>query len=186
MTEVAQKKSRRSMLMVLGAFILPIVLAKLALTQNWLEYGVTNKGTLVENELTIKKLGLKQEELQQTWLVIYSLPEQCDAHCEQTLLSVNNSYIALGKEMPRVKRVALSPQKLSQQQIDRLSDNRWTIIATPSQMKSHLPQSQVLIVDPLGNVVLSHQPPKSDSEQAMFGKEILADMKKLLKYSRVG
>ena len=95
MSDVAQKKSRRSMIMVLGAFILPIVLAKLALTQNWLEYGVTNKGTLVENELTLQKLGLEEASIQQTWLVIYSLPAKCDAHCEQTLLSVNTDQLTL-------------------------------------------------------------------------------------------
>jgi hypothetical protein len=172
--------------MVLGAFILPIVLAKLALTQNWFDYGVTNKGTLVENELTLEKLGLVQPVLQKSWLVIYSLPQQCDTHCEQTLLSVNNSYIALGREMPRVKRVALSPYSLSQQQTKKLTDNSWTIISTPSLVRNLLPQPQVLLVDPLGNVVLSHKPPKDDDAQAMFGKEILADMKKLLKYSRVG
>jgi len=186
MSDVAQKKSRRSMIMVLAAFILPIVLAKLALTQNWLEYGVTNKGTFVENELTLKKLGLEQAVLQKSWLMLYSLPAQCDAHCEQTLLSVNNSYIALGREMPRVKRVALSPQPLSQQQSKKLTDNSWTIISTPSLVKSILPKPQVLVVDPLGNVILSHKPPTNDDAQAMFGKEILADMKKLLKYSRVG
>jgi hypothetical protein len=186
MSDVAQKKSRRSMIMVLGAFILPIVLAKLALTQNWLEYGVTNKGTLVENELTLEKLGLVQPALQKSWLVIYSLPENCDAHCEQTLLSVNNSYIALGREMPRVKRIALSPNPLSDKQTQRLSENSWTIISTPHLVKNILPQPQVLVVDPLGNVILSHKPPKSDEDQTMFGKEILADMKKLLKYSRVG
>jgi len=186
MSDVSQKKSRRSMIMVLGAFILPIVLAKLALTQNWLDYGVTNKGTLVENELTLEKLGLEQSSLQKSWLMIYSLPEQCDAHCEQTLLSVNNSYIALGREMPRVKRVALSRNPLSQQQTEKLTANSWTIIATPNLVKNILPLSQVLVVDPLGNVILSHKPPKNDDGQAMFGKEILADMKKLLKYSRVG
>jgi hypothetical protein len=186
MSEVSQKKSRRSMIMVLGAFILPIVLAKLALTQNWFDYGVTNKGTLVENELTLEKLGLEQSSLQKSWLVIYSLPQHCDAHCEQTLLSVNNSYVALGREMPRVKRVALSPNPLSEQQTERLTQNSWTIISTPSPVKSILPLSQVLVVDPLGNVVLSHKPPENDDAQAMFGKEILADMKKLLKYSRVG
>jgi hypothetical protein len=186
MTEVSQKKSRRSMIMVLGAFILPIVLAKLALTQNWLEYGVTNKGTLVENELTLQKLGLEQTSLQKTWLVIYSLPQNCDVHCEQTLLSVNNSYIALGREMPRVKRVALSPNPLSQQQTKRLSENSWVIIPTPSLVNNFLSEPQVLVVDPLGNVILSHKPPTNDDAQAMFGKEILADMKKLLKYSRVG
>lgn len=186
MSEVSQKKSRRSMILVLGAFILPIVLAKLALTQHWLDYGVTNKGTLVENELTLAKLGLEQSLLEKTWLVIYSLPQNCDSHCEQTLLSVNNSYIALGKEMPRVKRVALSPKPLSNQQTEKLAENSWTILTTPSQVKNILPNSQVLVVDPLGNVVLSHKPPVDDDAQAMFGKEILADMKKLLKYSRVG
>jgi len=186
MSDIAQKKSRRSMIMVLGAFILPIVLAKLALTQNWLEYGVTNKGTLVENELTLQKLGLEETSIQQTWLVIYSLPTHCDAHCEQTLLSVNNSYIALGREMPRVKRVALSPNPLSEQQTQRLTENSWTIISTPTLVRNILPEPQVLVVDPLGNVILSHKPPENDYAQAMFGKEILADMKKLLKYSRVG
>jgi hypothetical protein len=186
MSDVSQKKSRRSMIMVLGAFILPIVLAKLALTQNWFDYGVTNKGTLVENELTLEKLGLEQSSLQKSWLVIYSLPQHCDMHCEQTLLSVNNSYIALGREMPRVKRVALSPNPLSEQQTEKLTENSWTIISTPSLVNNLLPQPQVLVVDPLGNVVLSHKPPKNDDAQAMFGKEILADMKKLLKYSRVG
>ena len=186
MSDVAQKKSRRSMIMVLGAFILPIVLAKLALTQNWLEYGVTNKGTLVENELTLQKLGLEEASIQQTWLVIYSLPAKCDAHCEQTLLSVNNSYIALGREMPRVKRVALSPNPLSNEQAKKLTDNSWTILSTPTLVRNILPESQVLLVDPLGNVILSHKPPENDDAQAMFGKEILADMKKLLKYSRVG
>ena len=186
MSEGSQKKSRRSMLMVLGAFILPIVLAKLALNQNWLDYGVTNKGTLVENELTLQKLGLEQTSLQETWLVIYSLPAHCDTHCEKTLLSVNNSYIALGRERPRVKRVALSPNPLSEQQTQRLTENSWTIISTPNLVKNILPEPQVLVVDPLGNVILSHKPPANDEDQAMFGKEILADMKKLLKYSRIG
>ena len=186
MNDVSQKKSRRSMVMVLGAFILPIVLAKLALTQNWLDYGVTNKGTLVENELTLEKLGLSQPALQKTWSIIYSLPQHCDDHCEQTLLSVNNSFIALGREMPRVKRVALSPNPLSPQQTQRLTENSWVIIPTPSLVDNFLSDAKVLVVDPLGNVVLSHKPPTNDDAQAMFGKEILADMKKLLKYSRVG
>ena len=75
---------------------------------------------------------------------------------------------------------------LSPQQLKRLTDNSWTIITTPSLLTNYLPQPQVLVVDPLGNVILSHKPPVDDEAQAMFGKEILADMKKLLKYSRIG
>ena len=59
------KKSRRSLLLVLAAFILPIILAKFALEQQWLNTGVTNKGTLLTNELTLEKLGLDNADFEQ-------------------------------------------------------------------------------------------------------------------------
>ena len=40
---------------------------------------------------------------------VIRLPENCDQQCETTLISVNNTYIALGKEMPRVKPVRINP-----------------------------------------------------------------------------
>jgi len=186
MNVAQQKKSRTTMLLVLVAFALPVVLAKLALTQNWFNYGVTNKGTLVENELTLSKLGIEQQDLEKTWLIMYVLPKQCELHCEQTLMSVHNTYVALGKEKPRVKHVALVQSTLSDKQRVRLEQKQWTLIAATSESINELTKPQVLIVDTLGNVVLSHQPPIDVDAQAMFGKEILADLKKLLKYSRIG
>lgn len=186
MSLTQQKKSRKSMLLVLGAFILPIVLAKLALTQHWLEYGVTNQGTLVENDISLSKLGLTHKGFEKMWLLMYSLPEHCDFQCEQTLLSVNNTYIALGKDMPRVKNVALVQTPLSEKQLHQLQDNHWIVINATDESKKVFQQQQVLIVDALGNVVLSHQPTKELESSQMLGKSILADMKKLLKYSRIG
>ena len=186
MSVAQQKKSRTIMVLVLVAFTLPIILAKLALTQNWFNYGVTNKGTLVENELTLMKLGIAQQDLEKTWLIMYVLPKQCSEQCEQTLLSVHNTYVALGKEKPRVKHVALVQGTLSDKQRARLQQKQWTLVAATSETINELKKPQVLIVDTLGNVVLSHQPPLDVNAQAMFGKEILADLKKLLKYSRIG
>ena len=180
-----KKKSRRSLIMVLVAFILPIVLAKLALEQNWLEYGVTNKGQLIEGELTLKKLGLNKADFDQQWLILYVMPEQCDVHCEQTLESVHNSYVALGKDMPRVTPVALS-QVLTPQQQTRISKSQWQVVVMPSLAKNMIDHAQILVADPQGNVFLSHQIPEKSSELSAFGKQILADMKKLLKYSRIG
>jgi hypothetical protein len=45
---------------------------------------------------------------------------------------------------------------------------------------------QILIADPLGNIILSHQLPVNTQQQGVLGKAIIADMKKLLKYSKVG
>ncbi|MBL4900137.1 MAG: hypothetical protein JKX76_10955, partial [Colwellia sp.] len=101
------KKSRRSLLLVLAAFALPIILAKLALEQQWLDMGVTNKGTLLTNELTLEQLGLNTADFEQHWLIMYGLPESCAVRCQKTLEAVHNTYVALGKEMPRVFPVAL-------------------------------------------------------------------------------
>ena len=179
-------KSRRSMLILLAVFIIPIVLAKLALHQQWFNYGVTNQGELIENELTLAKIGLNVDDFDHQWLMLYTLPENCDQQCEKTLVSVNNTYIALGKEMPRVKLVALTQQVLSAEQTDKIQIKKWHIQAMPPLAKTAITKSQVLIVDPLGNVILSHLPPENSEQLPKFGKEILADFKKLLKYSRIG
>ncbi|PHR84039.1 MAG: hypothetical protein COA59_08815 [Colwellia sp.] len=181
-----QNKSRRSLLLVLAAFALPIILAKFALEQQWLDMGVTNKGTLLTNELTLEKLGLKTTDFEQHWLIMYSLPEHCASNCQKTLEAVHNTYVALGKEMPRVFPVALYQHELSSEQRQKMSKSKWQLLAMPEQAKQHIAKSQVFIVDPLGNVFLSHQLPKDIEQLPQFGKQILADMKKLLKYSKVG
>lgn len=179
-------KNRKSLLLVLFAFALPIILAKLALEQNWLALGVTNQGTLLNNELTLEKLGLKNELFKEQWLILYSLPKECLSSCLKTLETVHNTYVVLGKDMPRVTPVALKQQEFSPQQNQQLAKSQWQILTMPAQSKNFITQSQVLIIDPLGNVILSHFPPLEKDQQADFGKAILADMKKLLKYSKVG
>lgn len=180
-----KENSRRSFILMLIAFALPVILAKFALENNWLEYGVTNQGQLIEGELTLEKLGLSTDEFSEQWLILYAMPADCDNHCEKTLESVHNSYVALGKGMPRVTPVALS-QGLTEQQLTRVSESQWQVVTMPDAAKGFIEHAQILVADPQGNVFLSHEIPKLDSELSAFGKKILADMKKLLKYSRIG
>ena len=88
--------------------------------------------------------------------------------------------------MPRVMPVALTQQNLTDEQASKIQLKKWHVQAMPALAKSTITQSQVLIVDPLGNVILSHLPPKNVEQLPQFGKAILADFKKLLKYSRIG
>ena len=180
------KKSRRSLFLVLAAFALPIILAKVALEGQWLDMGVTNKGTLLTNELTLEQLGLNTTDFEQHWLIMYSLPEQCSTHCQKTFETVHNTYVALGKEMPRVFPVALYQNELSTKQRQKISQSKWQLLAMPEQAKQQIVKPQIFIVDPLGNVFLSHQLPENTEQLPQLGKQILADMKKLLKYSKVG
>lgn len=179
-------KNRRILLLVIAVFVLPILLAKFALNGDWLATGVTNKGTLLTNELTLEQLGIDKATFDEQWLILYNLPETCDSSCQKTLEAVHNTYVALGKEMPRVTPVALYQNDLSIEQLQSVSKSKWQLISLPAQAKEHINEPQILIVDPLGNVFLSHKIPKNSQDLPQFGKQILADMKKLLKYSKVG
>lgn len=184
--KTTQVKNRRILLLVIAVFVLPIILAKFALDGEWLATGVTNKGTLLTNELTLKQLGMDQSDYDQQWLILYRLPDNCDLNCQKTLETLHNTYVALGKDMPRVSAVALYQNELSVEQLQHFSKSKWQLSAIPNQAKANIESSQVLIVDPLGNVFLSHQIPSKVEQLPQFGKQILADMKKLLKYSKVG
>lgn len=179
-------KNRRSLIMVVIAFALPILLAKLALENQWLEMGVTNKGRLLSDELTLKQLGIDNDAYSKQWLILYSLPEQCELNCEKALEAVHNTYVALGKEMPRVTPVAMTQHILTSAQSAQIAKSQWQLVSMPNQAKQYIDHSQVFLVDPLGNVFLSHELPKNIESLPQFGKQILADMKKVLKYSKVG
>ena len=56
----------------------------------------------------------------------------------------------------------------------------------PSATKKLFKEPKIVIVDPLGNLVLTHDIPADSDQLPAFGKMIVADMKKLLKYSRIG
>ncbi|WP_057829996.1 hypothetical protein [Colwellia sp. TT2012] len=182
----ANNKNRRSLLLLITVFILPILLAKLALDNQWLDLGVTNEGRLLTQQLTLTDLGIKEQKFGQQWLIIYRLPKQCADMCLHSIEIVHNSYVTLGKDMPRVTPVLLQENIFTAQQSERLAKSQWQILALTAQMKNLLHEPQVLIADPLGNIILSHQLPEHEQQQTSFGKAIINDMKKLLKYSKVG
>lgn len=180
-------KSRRNLLLVLGVFVLPVVLAKFALEQEWFEYGVTNQGALLNQEITLQDLGLSSDEFEdEQWLLLFRVPEECDDLCQKTLLSVNNTYVLLGREIPRVTPVALANESILQDQKQYLKHAKWKAVLMDPTAEKHIASAGLLVVDPLGNIVMSYQAPNEEKLLNGFGKGILADMKKLLKYSRIG
>jgi len=182
----SKNKNRKSLLLLLTVFILPILLAKLALDNQWLNTGVTNQGELLTQPLTLSDLGINEQALAKQWLIIYRLPSVCPDRCLHSIEAVHNSYVALGKDMPRVTPVLLKSNIFSAQQSKQLDKSQWKILSLTPQMKNLLLEPQVLITDPLGNIILRHQLPAKEQQNAAFGKAIIADMKKLLKYSKVG
>jgi hypothetical protein len=101
------------------------------------------------------------------------------------LHTANNTYIALGEDVKRVKPIVLSKQDFV---FDTaiFTSKAWLQLKLPNDSSLSANQPQVYIVDTLGNFVMRYSVPTDEQSLPQFGKAILSDFKKLLKYSRIG
>lgn len=184
MSDAVNSSNKRNLLLLLAVFVLPIVLAKFALQFDWFDKGVTNKGQLISGEQTVAELGIDSSQFPEQWLLIYRIPENCAEACQNSLLTVNNAYQLLGKEIPRVTPIALTSP--NQPQSEQLKHQKWQVLSEPLDKHTTMTQGTLIVADPLGNQVLLHKVPLEQEALSLFGKSLIADMKKLLKYSKVG
>jgi len=180
------RKSRKSLMLLFSVFIIPIVMAKLALDNDWFNEGVTNSGVLLEQELTLTELDLTDEVLQKKWLIISQISENCSDQCKQALYGINQTFISLGKEMKRVVPVGLYGSTLDKTSLGNLKAGVWEFNQVTATAKEQLDPAKIYVADPLGNIILEYKQPTTDEEVLAFGKAMLSDLRKLLKYSRIG
>lgn len=176
-------RSRRAIIIVFVAFIVPLLAAWLILSQHWYEAG-TNKGTLLQPPITLDK---QTGQLPEGWQLGYIAPQNCETSCENTLYVMNQVDVAIGKDTDRLTPVVLHPSESRQADFNH-SAPHITQLVTPELISqlSELPENTVFIIDPMHNVML-YYPTHEDKEQMIAeGKNVLADLRKLLKLSRIG
>lgn len=172
---ISKLAGQRIGLVLVGVgFLLPVILAKLALDNDWFNKGVTNRGTLVEGELRLEHFH--PQALPQGWKLLAWIPGECDKECEALMYGLKQVKTALGRETERTQVVALGQTQASGVEFE--------IKAVDKPLPYH--SNTALIVDPLGNLVLQYQGFKTQDEAVALSRDILADLKKLLKYSRIG
>jgi cytochrome oxidase Cu insertion factor (SCO1/SenC/PrrC family) len=169
--------------------------------QGWRPEGTTNRGTLIHpaRPLTLPAEIVVGEQpaaeyLQGLWTLLYLGDGDCDAACNENIYKMRQIRIAQNENMRRIQRVylvrdeALSPelqvllekeyrdmavQLISAEQFEQL-DPFFRVDDGPL-----LDTERVYIVDPLGNLMM-YYPPNADPGG------MLKDLKKLLKYSKIG
>lgn len=178
--------SKKVLWLMLLIFALPVITAKLILSMHWYQPGVTNHGQLIEPNFHYQDVQLINPAIH-SWQIAYLLPDQCDAVCEQQLHLLKQSHIALGKDQPRVVPVVMAsnPEDLA-----TLKDSGFVLLSAPelwhqANMQSFATQDFVLI-DPLGQWVMRYPTVRDQGELTDELKGLLADLRKLLKLSRVG
>ncbi|MGY5738303.1 cytochrome oxidase biogenesis cluster protein [Vibrio antiquarius] len=172
-------KGRLMFIALVCTFALPAVIAKVILTQGWYQSGVTNRGVLVEPYTTLELLGQESPLKEHGWQLAYVLPNECTEQCRQQLYLLQQSHVALGKYQERVVPV------LWQTELSGTVDVSMTTMQMNQSVTAKVKPGQILIVDPLGQLVMSYSP-KPNEDLVSFNKGMLADLRKLLKLSRVG
>ncbi|CAH1604661.1 Hypotehtical protein in Cytochrome oxidase biogenesis cluster [Vibrio jasicida] len=175
----AVTKGRIVLLSLIVLFALPAIIAKVVLSQGWYETGVTNRGELVEPYTTFEQLGQASPLSEKGWQLAYVLPSDCQEQCQQQLHLMQQSHIALGKYQERVVPVIWTSKPSAS------ASETMIVMQMNDSLSEKVQAGQMLIVDPLGQLVMAYTP-EANEDLVQLSKDVLADLRKLLKLSRVG
>jgi len=193
--EDSRRRGRRTLLMVAAIFLLPVVLAFALYYGNvWRPMGSSSKGELITPARPLAAEGLKLPDggaagadvLQGKWSIVYVGDGACDADCRATLVYGRQSRLALNNEMTRVQIVMLASANCCDRGVEQhVPGIRLLDASSPdaAPMLAQFPDTSrarsLFIVDPLGNLMMRH-------DAAETSKDLLTDLKKLLKLSHIG
>ena len=150
------KRSNLPLYFLLLTFLLPVIISSICLKyKDELGFTLTAKGKLVAPTEKFELKDNEQFEFAKKWHLLYIGASECDSVCLQQKKDLAAIHILLG---PKNSRVSLA-------QID------------PAKVKNNLELGHTIIVSPHGEYIFDYEP-------KIGAKDILSDLKKLLKYSK--
>lgn len=193
------RKGRRTAFLLLALGFGPMILATIMFYTGWLNpSGHTNQGALIEPTVPVAALNLETPsgeplaerfsagQTDPQWLLVVAAGE-CESRCEELLYLARQANIALGKNANRVSRAAVlggitgdlaARLPTEYPLMERLVPAAGTTPAWPTGINPEK-EPRIMLIDPFGNVMMHFGPENS-------GKDILKDLKHLLKLSLVG
>ena len=189
MTAQPKSTGKRTMLIFAIVFIVPVVLAKLALDNDWFNRGATNYGELITPPLDMSVLQTSGADPK--WGIVYLLPANCDARCENAIFSLSQVHKALGVESTRVESIVISTELSEVGKIQSLQENAHIkLLKSNTKSVKQVFQDQstdvIFVADTLNNVILRYSLYTDQKDAVLHSRDILLDLKKLLKLSRIG
>lgn len=201
--KTAQPKYKKGYLILglLAAIILAPVIAAWSLYTSGRGFTeeTVNYGHLIIPPPSLRQLPLLDSSeqplplsvLRGKWWFTLIAPEGCNRLCESALQNLHNIHRALGKDAPRVQEMLIAYPQAEKElipiskeypavMINFVTPATLTQFLTPLTSKSAtLQQGYLYLVDPLGNVMMSY--PLGANPRG-----ILADIERLLRYSKIG
>jgi len=188
-TPASRRKGRVQLLLILLGVIGPMILATgMYKLQFWVPEGRSYHGELIGNGQTRAELGVQAQE--DRWQILVTVPKECSVDCQQLVYLARQIQIGLGRDAGRASHALAAAQPLSSEYDAKLTREypqlqRYPLdLATFSTFNKTAGTGdktapQLWIIDPHGNLVLRYDP-------TVKGKDLLNDLRHLLKLSNIG
>ncbi|WAJ69946.1 hypothetical protein [Catenovulum adriaticum] len=181
--QLKKRSARFNLSIIFFVFFIPVIAAYIALKGEWFNLSATNQGELItpamQMDITQLNAGASGK-----WLMIVPSELDCQKLCQESTYLVKQADIALGRETQRVlpsRYIATNQQLILLDQAD--PNHKFAGIINPP---AKLSKNYVYIADPLGQIILRYPISLKREENLIAAKHLLADLRKLLKLSRVG
>lgn len=178
--------SRTTLLLLVALFFLPVLVAVfLYFGTSWRPSGLTVHGELLDPVVTLEETPVIPYG---KWTMLHVAEGACDDTCRKALVLMRQTRLALAQDMGRVNRVFIAAGQCCDSGYLGTEHAGLTVHATAetadaAQVAAALPPGQgrrwVYVVDPIGNVVMRY-------DIDGLPKDLLTDIKKLLKLSSIG
>lgn len=204
-----RNRNRKTLLVALSVFAIPflaaLILHKTGLYQS---VGTTNHGELISPPVAFESLPLADAQanqiepssLNKTWWMVYVIPEQCDASCKNSLYQMRQIQLALGPDKKRVATMLIAAHDLPQEYADLIGKEfpemkisytqaaelqNWFADTENTTLKTNQ-TGYIYLVDTMGAVFM-YYPTYADEQQSILkGRDLLKDLQKVLKLSKIG
>lgn len=179
-----RRKGRWQLILILLMVIGPMVLATLMYKlQFWVPDSRSYHGEMIGDGQTRADIGVQADE--QRWQLLVTAPTACATDCRQLVYLARQLQIGLGRDASRASHALASAQPLSADYDARLKAEypqlqRYVLDLSTFNRNAAAPgEAQLWIVDPHGNLVLRY-------DATVKGKDLLNDLRHLLKLSNIG
>lgn len=179
-----RRKGRWQLLLILLMVIGPMVLATFMYKlQFWVPDSRSYHGEMIGNGQTRADIGVQADE--QRWQLLVTAPTACAADCRQLVYLARQLQIGLGRDASRASHALASAQPVGADYETRLKAEypqlqRYALdVSTFTKNAAAPSDAQLWIVDPHGNLVLRY-------DARVKGKDLLNDLRHLLKLSNIG
>ena len=179
-----RRKGRWQLILILMMVIGPMALATFMYKlQFWVPDSRSYHGEMIGNGQTRADIGVQADE--DRWQLLVTAPTACAAECQQLVYLARQLQISLGRDASRASHALASAQLVSSEYDAKLKAEypqlqRYPLDLTTFGKAAAAPgEAQLWIVDPHGNLVLRY-------DTTVKGKDLLNDLRQLLKLSNIG